>query len=100
LIYYEAYLERDDALGRERYLKSGSGRKFLKTQLRRYLNKIRWPREHRFYAAGVVRSQGCEHDDDLHACAESAGLGSEKPAGLKRSLAAKRARLSNNIESI
>ena len=33
LIYYEAYLERDDALGRERYLKSGSGRKFLKTQL-------------------------------------------------------------------
>jgi putative endonuclease len=30
LIYYEAYLERDDALGRERYLKSGSGRKFLK----------------------------------------------------------------------
>src|SRR5436190_15478880 len=25
LIYYEAYLERDDALGRERYLKSGSG---------------------------------------------------------------------------
>jgi len=34
LIYYEAYLEREDALGRERYLKSGSGRKFLKTQLR------------------------------------------------------------------
>ena len=39
LIYYEAYLERDDALGRERYLKSGSGRKFLKTQLRHYLDK-------------------------------------------------------------
>ena len=39
LIYYEAYLERDDGLGRERYLKSGSGRKFLKTQLRRYLEK-------------------------------------------------------------
>ena len=39
LIYYEAYLERDDASGRERYLKSGSGRKFLKTQLRRYLEK-------------------------------------------------------------
>jgi predicted GIY-YIG superfamily endonuclease len=39
LIYYEAYLERDDALGRERYLKSGSGRKFLKTQLRHYLKK-------------------------------------------------------------
>jgi hypothetical protein len=39
LIYYEAYLEREDALGRERYLKSGSGRKFLKTQLRYYLDK-------------------------------------------------------------
>ena len=39
LIYYEAYLERDDALGRERYLKSGSGRKFLKAQLRHYLGK-------------------------------------------------------------
>jgi putative endonuclease len=42
LIYYEAYLERDDALGRERYLKSGSGRKFLKAQLRHYLNKNRF----------------------------------------------------------
>ena len=39
LIYYEAYLEQADALGRERYLKSGSGRKFLKTQLRNYLEK-------------------------------------------------------------
>jgi putative endonuclease len=39
LIYYEAYLERDDALGRERYLKSGSGRRFLKAQLRQYLAK-------------------------------------------------------------
>ncbi len=39
LIYYEAYLERDDALGRERYLKSGSGRRFLKAQLGCYLAK-------------------------------------------------------------
>jgi putative endonuclease len=39
LIYYEAYVEREDALGRERYLKSGSGRKFLKTQLAHYLRK-------------------------------------------------------------
>jgi putative endonuclease len=29
LIYYEAYVEQSDALGRERYLKSGSGRRFL-----------------------------------------------------------------------
>jgi putative endonuclease len=30
LIYYEAYVEENDALGRERYLKSGGGRRFLK----------------------------------------------------------------------
>jgi putative endonuclease len=34
LIYYEAYLDEEDALGRERYLKSGGGRRFLKSQLR------------------------------------------------------------------
>ena len=39
LIYYEAYLEQADALGRERYLKSGAGRRFLKTQLAYYLKK-------------------------------------------------------------
>ena len=37
LIYYEAYLNEDDALGRERYLKSGAGRRFLRAQLRHYL---------------------------------------------------------------
>ena len=31
LIYYEAYLEQVDALGREKYLKSGAGRRFLRT---------------------------------------------------------------------
>jgi putative endonuclease len=39
LIYYEAYVEQEDALGRERYLKSGGGRRFLKAQLRHYLGK-------------------------------------------------------------
>ena len=39
LIYYEAYLEEADALGRERYLKSGGGRRFLRNQLRHYLLK-------------------------------------------------------------
>lgn len=29
LIYYEAYLHKLDALGRERFLKSGAGRRFL-----------------------------------------------------------------------
>jgi putative endonuclease len=37
LIYYEAYLDQADALGREKYLKSGAGRRFLKGQLRNYL---------------------------------------------------------------
>jgi putative endonuclease len=39
LIYYEAYLEQADALGREKYLKSGAGRRFLKSQLKEYLRK-------------------------------------------------------------
>ena len=39
LIYYEAYLNHADAMGRERYLKSGAGRGFLKAQLRNYLAK-------------------------------------------------------------
>jgi len=36
LIYYEAYTEVPDAKGRERFLKSGGGRRFLKKQLARY----------------------------------------------------------------
>jgi putative endonuclease len=45
LVYYEAYLEQADALGRERYLKSGAERRFLKAQLRHYLarNPIKSP---------------------------------------------------------
>jgi putative endonuclease len=39
LIYYEAYLEEEAALGREKYLKSGGGRRFLKNQLRHHLSK-------------------------------------------------------------
>lgn len=39
LIYYEAYLEQADALGPERYLKSGAGRRFLQSQLKNYLRK-------------------------------------------------------------
>lgn len=37
LIYYEAYLNKMDALGREKFLKSGSGRKFLERQMSHYL---------------------------------------------------------------
>ena len=39
LIYYEAYLQQVGALGREKYLKSGAGRRFLRTQLRHYLKE-------------------------------------------------------------
>jgi putative endonuclease len=37
LIYYESYIDRIDAKKRERFLKSGSGRRFLKKQLNHYL---------------------------------------------------------------
>ena len=40
LIYYEAYSNQADALGREKYLKSGSGRRFLKAQLKHYLAEV------------------------------------------------------------
>ena len=39
LIYYEAYVEETDALGRELYLKSGGGRRLLRMQLRYYFKK-------------------------------------------------------------
>jgi predicted GIY-YIG superfamily endonuclease len=39
LIYCEAYREEADALGREEFLKSGSGRRFLKRQLKHHLAK-------------------------------------------------------------
>jgi putative endonuclease len=40
LIYYEAYLDKEDALGREKFLKSGSGKRFLKKQLHHYFSRI------------------------------------------------------------
>ncbi len=45
LIYYEAYIDRKDATGREKFLKSGSGRKFLKRQIKNYLSGL--PRNER-----------------------------------------------------
>lgn len=36
LIYYEAYCKEKDARGREKFLKGGSGHKYLKKQLRYY----------------------------------------------------------------
>jgi len=39
VIYCECYLNKKDALGREKFLKSGSGKKFLRKQLMNYFNK-------------------------------------------------------------
>ena len=37
LVYYEAYLYKMDAIGREQFLKGGSGRKYLYKQLKNHL---------------------------------------------------------------
>lgn len=40
LIYYEAFLSRIDAINREEYLKSGYGRRTIKTLLKSYFNDV------------------------------------------------------------
>jgi putative endonuclease len=37
LIYYEACINEQDAKSREKYLKSGWGKRYLKTRLKRFL---------------------------------------------------------------
>ena len=37
LIYAEAYIDKRDAIGREKFLKGGSGRRYLNKQLAHYL---------------------------------------------------------------
>jgi len=39
LIHYEAYISKEDALERERFLKTGWGRKNLENLLQNYFNK-------------------------------------------------------------
>jgi len=39
LIYYESYRNKVDALGREKFLKGGSGRKYLNKQLKYYFSE-------------------------------------------------------------
>jgi putative endonuclease len=39
LFYYEAYLEQSDALGCEKYLKSGGGRRYLRPQRKELLQE-------------------------------------------------------------
>jgi len=38
LIYYEACLNQQDAYAREKYLKSGMGKRYLKNRLKRFLS--------------------------------------------------------------
>jgi len=38
LIYYEACLSEQDALAREKYLKSGMGKRYLRNRLKRFLS--------------------------------------------------------------
>ena len=40
LIYYEACLNEGDARRREKYLKSGAGKKYLRNRLRMYLEDL------------------------------------------------------------
>lgn len=37
LIYYEACLDREDAIAREKYLKSGYGKRYVRNRLKRFL---------------------------------------------------------------
>ncbi|MFH1597494.1 MAG: GIY-YIG nuclease family protein [Patescibacteria group bacterium] len=39
LIYYEACLNKDDAITREKYLKSGVGKRYIKNRLKKFLDK-------------------------------------------------------------
>ena len=38
LVYYEACLNQNDAIDREKYLKAGYGRRFLRNRIKRYMD--------------------------------------------------------------
>ncbi len=42
LVYYEACVEEDDAKTREKYMKSGRGKSFIKARLKRFLFRSGW----------------------------------------------------------
>lgn len=42
LIYYEACLDKEDARSRELYLKSGMGKRYIKSRLKRFLFRTGW----------------------------------------------------------
>ena len=40
LIYYEACIDQEDARQREKYLKSGMGKKYLRNRLKKYIENL------------------------------------------------------------
>lgn len=40
LIYFEGCLHEEDAKAREKYLKSGMGKRYIKNRLKKYLNEV------------------------------------------------------------
>jgi putative endonuclease len=40
LIYFEGCLNEEDAKAREKYLKSGMGKRYIKNRLKRYLHEV------------------------------------------------------------
>ncbi|MFC1817417.1 GIY-YIG nuclease family protein [Thermodesulfobacteriota bacterium] len=40
LVYYEACINHEDTRAREKYLKSGMGKRYLKNRLKRYLDNL------------------------------------------------------------
>jgi putative endonuclease len=46
LIYYEACLNEQDARAREKYLKSGMGKRYLRNRLKRFLSLTGWRSNH------------------------------------------------------
>lgn len=60
LIYYEAYREELDARGREEFLKSGLGRRFLAKQCRHHFsrNPLRGGGDARIAASGTAGLRG------------------------------------------
>lgn len=39
LIYFEGCLNKDDAIAREKYLKSGMGKRYLRNRMKKYFKK-------------------------------------------------------------
>ena len=63
IVYYESCLDQDDAIRREKYLKSAWGKRYLRNRLRNYLT-----------------GQGRPNNDNLYPCFEPCREGVRSPA--------------------